>query len=140
MPLRGLFNCKVSQRYLGKTKVNLPFSYKIDFEFIPGYKYQNKMSIEFYCRPDVITAFTSAPTAEQIRLYGGRYNLQNKTFHLNNGQTATSPSGACKLCLQREGVTNEWRGPYHLAMEIDGRWVPYAATQFYNRPTQFRIA
>ena len=97
------------------------------------------MSIQFYCSPEVITGVTSAPTAEQMAVYGGTYTVQTKRFHLNNGQEAKSPSGACKLCLQRRRATNDWRGPYHLAMEINGRWIPFAATGFYNRPCRIQI-
>ncbi len=99
------------------------------------------MSIQFYCSTHMMTGIAPTPTPEEIVRFGGNYTVQTKTFHLNNGQQAKSPSGACNLCLQRrDGVTNDWRGPYHLAMEIDGRWIPYAATPFYNRPTRIRIA
>ena len=88
------------------------------------------MSIPFYCTAEVIDGVTSGPSADDMRVRGGVY--MDGTFILNNGSKVRSTSAACKNCMMREGTTNEWRGPRHLVMFVDGRWVPFAATAFYR--------
>jgi hypothetical protein len=88
------------------------------------------MSIPFYCTVEVIEGVTSGPSADDTVVRGGVY--VDGTFTLNNGSKVRSASGACKKCMMREGNTNEWRGPRHVVMFVDGRWVPFAATSFYK--------
>jgi len=88
------------------------------------------MSIPFYCTSEVIENVTSGPTAEDTIVRGGVFT--NDTFILNNGSKVRSASKACQKCMVREGTTNEWRGPRHLVMFVEGRWVPFAATPFYK--------
>lgn len=88
------------------------------------------MSIPFYCSPQVVEGVTSGPSAEDMRLRGGTYT--NNVFTLNNGDQVGSTSKACKTCMVRDGDTNQWQGPRHLVLFIDGRWIPFAATPFYR--------
>ena len=74
------------------------------------------MATIFYCFAK--TSEFVAPTEEKLRLYGG--TLENGMFKLNNGRTAKSPTGACKACLTRDGLTNEWQGPNHVYVTQDG--------------------
>ena len=48
--------------------------------------------------------------------FSGFYNPTTQTLYKN-------PSAFCKGLLQRHGHTNEWRGPRHVLILRDGRWI-----------------
>ena len=80
------------------------------------------MATIFYCFAH--TSEFIPPTQEQLQLYGGTF--ENDVFKLNNGKTAKSPTGACKACLTRVGLTNEWQGPNHVYVKQDGtNWIKW---------------
>lgn len=95
------------------------------------------MSIPFYCTEQAIDGVTSAPTAEDMEVRGGGYF--NGVFVLNNGYKVRSPSATCKRCMTREGSTNEWRGPRHVILFVNNRWIPFAATEFYKGKDPIQI-
>lgn len=49
--------------------------------------------------------------------FSGFYNPSTQTLY-------RSPSAFCKDLLQRQGETNEWRGPRHVLVLRGARWVP----------------
>ena len=49
--------------------------------------------------------------------FSGFYNPSTQTLYQN-------PSSFCKDIMQRQGNTNEWRGPRHVLVLRGERWVP----------------
>ncbi len=72
----------------------------------------------------------SIPDAGELA--GPRFKIRTENgvfkefFILANGATFRNPSALCKAVFQREGKTNEWRGPIHCLVQRNGTWVPLA--------------
>lgn len=67
------------------------------------------------------------PTEDDIALRGGR--LQDGIWKFNWAfPDAKSPSGACCTVLKRKegSETNQWDGPRHVLLEVQGAWKPYS--------------
>jgi hypothetical protein len=63
----------------------------------------------------------SDPTSERLQVQGGI--LEDGQYKFYSGKTATSPSGACKACLERPntGTTHDkcqWQGPMHVYIKF----------------------
>lgn len=82
------------------------------------------MATIFYCFANTSKFIT--PHQDDLQKYGGTLFTDRMGYHvfkLNNGDTARSPSGACKACLKRNGLTNEWQGPNHVYIkQAGGEW------------------
>jgi hypothetical protein len=91
------------------------------------------MAMTFYCYASATKSFV-APNDEELRQFGGIFTpgTSRTPFVLTNGKTAKSPSGACKACLNRDGDTNEWQGPNHVYLLLEGTWIRYNQTGFYG--------
>jgi hypothetical protein len=91
------------------------------------------MSIPFYCSAKKTLDHT--PTDQELQEAGGLFI--DGRFHLNNGVIKTSSSGACKACLNREGQTNEWQGPEHVFVLVNGQWIKFGQSDFYRQNTVY---
>jgi len=66
------------------------------------------------------------PTYDMMMKQGG--TLKNGIYTFYNGKVATSPSGACKACLDRPNSrahrdTWQWEGPMHVYVKFfDKPW------------------
>ena len=61
----------------------------------------------------------------------GTFNTNTRLFEFDNGLHAHSPSGACQVILKRRGVRNEWQGPSHVYLYVNGAWVVFKDTEYY---------
>ena len=87
------------------------------------------MSMPFYCSKK--KTLDRDPTVEELQETGGVY--LDGLFYLNNDtQPQKSSSGACKKCLNRNGETNEWQGPEHMFVLIDGQWIKFSQSTLYR--------
>jgi hypothetical protein len=81
-------------------------------------------SIPFVCMRNI----KHTPTQDDIDLRGGR--LLNGIWMFNGVfPDAKSPSGACCTVLKRKegSETNQWDGPRHVLLQVQGTWKPYSA-------------
>jgi hypothetical protein len=80
------------------------------------------MSVSFYCSPQ--QTLKSNPTDQDLQLRGGAF--LNGTFNrTGDKQSYKSASAVCKASLNRNGETNEWQGPSHVFVQIDGKWIQF---------------
>jgi hypothetical protein len=88
----------------------------------------SKPIITFYCSAK--KKLDHPPTAQELKSTGGYF--LGGTFYLNNGEEATTSSGACKKCLIRKGQTNEWQGPEHVFVLVEDQWIKFKNTPLYQ--------
>ena len=82
---------------------------------------------------DVILARSNSgiPTPEEIN--GARYKIILKNNYFSGILDSTtdtlypSPTSLCKAKLQRQGNTNNWRGPMHCLVFRENSWIPLLA-------------
>ncbi len=81
---------------------------------------------------DVLLTTHQNSVPDAAELAGPRFKIRTENgvfkefFILANGATFRNPSALCKALFQREGKTNEWRGPIHCLVQRNGTWVPLA--------------
>ena len=65
------------------------------------------------------------PTEEEYSKFGG-ITINNAIewgFFTNAGGVFKTPSAVCCNLLSRSGKTNQWNGPSHIYLEINGTWI-----------------
>jgi hypothetical protein len=81
---------------------------------------------------DVLLTIHQNGVPDSVELAGPRFKIRmdNGVFKgfaiLANGTTFRSASALCRGVFDRNGKTNEWRGPMHCLVQRNGTWIPLA--------------
>ena len=76
----------------------------------------------FICITSQSGGRTLEPTPEQLTFSGKIVNTTTQWGFFANNTLYKNTTATCKALLNRNGVTNEWRGPRHVYVCRDGVW------------------
>jgi hypothetical protein len=76
----------------------------------------------FICITSQSGGRTLEPTPEQLAVSGKIVNTPTRWGFFANNTLYKNTTATCKALLNRNGATNEWRGPRHVYVCRDGVW------------------
>ena len=94
------------------------YKYKMEARF----KSRVKDGETFVCNTSQSGGPILQPTPEQLEISGKIVNTTEKWGFFVNNKLYKTATATCKALLNRDGYTNEWRGPRLVYVCRDGVW------------------